>query len=568
MENTNKRMALLLVFTASLLLLLIVVVIGGNRKEVSIQLDKEIYEAEWGEDFTAPVAKVFLKVGWGAKTQVQQEVQCVGTVDVRTPGNYTLTYSAELEGKKAEKTVTVAVQDTKAPVIQLVGGNEVIVRPGATYEEQGYTAEDNRDGDITSKVKTTVSPDKIVYTVTDASGNETNIERAIVYRDIDGPVVTLLGDSEVLLEVDATYEEKGATAMDETDGDVTANITVTGSVDTRTPGAYEIKYTVKDAAGNVGEATRIVRVRDTEAPVLTLAGEKKLYIKRGEAYAEPGYTAVDSIEGDMAARVTVEGEVDTEKLGVYTLTYKVQDSFGNEATEQRDVIVYIQQANVDAVDPGNKVIYLTFDDGPYKYTQELLDILAKYNVKVTFFVTSQFPGYLDMIKKCSDAGHTIALHTYGHDYYEVYAGTTQYFNDLQKIADVVKKQTGTDASIIRFPGGSSNTINKKKLPGLMTTLTKQVQEVGYKYVDWNVDSKDSDGKSCKLEMSEAVQYVADATISGIKSRRGQYSIVLQHDIHLFSVRATEKIILWGLENGYTFLPMTDESPMWHHGLNN
>ncbi len=81
-------------------------------------------------------------------------------------------------------------------------------------------------------------------------------------------------------------------------------------------------------------------------------------------------------------------KVDKDKAGKYTVTYEVSDSSGNKATATRVVSVYDPAATADTVNPGNKIIYLTFDDGPGKYTQGLLDVLDKYNVKATFFVTN------------------------------------------------------------------------------------------------------------------------------------------------------------------------------------
>ena len=79
------------------------------------------------------------------------------------------------------------------------------------------------------------------------------------------------------------------------------------------------------------------------------------------------------------------------------MTYEVSDSSGNKATATRVVSVYDPAATADTVNPGNKIIYLTFDDGPGKYTQGLLDVLDKYNVKATFFVTNTHPDYQNMI---------------------------------------------------------------------------------------------------------------------------------------------------------------------------
>ena len=87
-----------------------------------------------------------------------------------------------------------------------------------------------------------------------------------------------------------------------------------------------------------------------------------------------------------------------------------------------------------------KVIYLTFDDGPSIYTEKLLNILDDYGVKVTFFVTTQFSNYSYLIKKEYENGHSIGLHTASHNFKYIYSSVDAYFNDINKVSDVVKKQ--------------------------------------------------------------------------------------------------------------------------------
>ena len=95
---------------------------------------------------------------------------------------------------------------------------------------------------------------------------------------------------------------------------------------------------------------------------------------------------------------------------------------------------------------------------PGKYTQQLLDVLDKYGVKATFFVTNEDPDYQDMIAKEAEAGHTVAIHSASHDYPKIYQSTDAYMADLYDMNDIIKAQTGKSASIIRFPGGASNTV--------------------------------------------------------------------------------------------------------------
>ncbi len=377
--------------------------------------------------------------------------------------------------------------------------------------------------------------------------------------DKKAPEITLTGDAEMTVEVGATYEEPGCSAQDNYDGDITDKVAVTGEVDTSKPGDYEVKYTASDSSGNEAEVTRTVHVTDTTAPVITLEGEDFMAVKKGESYTDPGYTATDNCDGDITDKVTVSGDtVDTDTVGKYTITYTVADSSGNEGTASRIVNVY-DPSTTDAANPGDKVIYLTFDDGPGQYTSQLLDVLDKYNVKVTFFVTNTHPDYQNLIAEEAKRGHTVAIHSASHDYGKIYASESAYFDDLDEMNSIIKAQTGNEASIIRFPGGSSNAVSKKYCTGIMTALVNDVTARGLLYCDWNVSSGDA-GETTNTDT------VVQNVISGIQKHN--VSVVLQHDIKGFSVNAVERIIQWGLSEGYTFLPLTTSSPMVHHGLNN
>lgn len=87
-------------------------------------------------------------------------------------------------------------------------------------------------------------------------------------------------------------------------------------------------------------------------------------------------------------------------------------------------------------------MYLTFDDGPSQNTDKVIEILNKYNAKATFFVIGTHPEFNDNIKKAYDAGHTIGLHTYTHNYEGVYSSIDAYFDDLEAVNDMVEKVTG------------------------------------------------------------------------------------------------------------------------------
>ena len=202
------------------------------------------------------------------------------------------------------------------------------------------------------------------------------------------------------------------------------------------------------------------------------------------------------------------------------------------------------------------MIYLTFDDGPGQYTEKLLGILAAYDVKATFFVMNT--GYTHLLDDIVNQGHSIAAHTYSHNYKRIYGSEEAYFQDLERILTVIENQTGVRTDLLRFPGGSSNTVSRGN-SGIMSRLANEVVDRGFRYFDWNVDSNDAGG-------ARSADQVYENVINGVCRQR--VSVVLQHDIKGFSVDAVERIIQWGLNNGYTFLSLQNDSPTAAHDIRN
>ena len=379
--------------------------------------------------------------------------------------------------------------------------------------------------------------------------------------------VELKGSESVTLEVGSSYTEEGADAylrgklfMKES---TPFTPYIENGVDTQKLGTYTVTYTARKWK-KTGTAVRTVTVVDTQAPVLTLAGEAEMSLTRGKEFTDPGATALDNYDGDLSAKITVTGAVDPSKTGTYTLTYNVSDSSGNPAAAvTRTVQVKAPAVSKPAVTspntvvPGEKTIYLTFDDGPGPYTGKLLDILSKYNVKATFFVINN--GYYDLLGRIVNEGHSIGIHSATHNYKEIYAGEEAFFNDLYTMQNIIRNQTGVTTMLTRFPGGSSNTVSSFN-PGIMSRLSVSLTEKGFRYFDWNVTSGDAGETTSTAKVVQNIK-------SGINSN-GRYSIVLQHDIKDFSVNAVEEIIQWGLANGYQFKALDMTSPTCHHGINN
>ena len=237
-------------------------------------------------------------------------------------------------------TRTVNVVDTTVPVITLLGDTTVTIEVGATYTDSGATAADNYDGDLTSSIAivnnvdtSTVGTYTVTYNVSDTSGNAADsVTRTVNVVDTTVPVITLLGDTTVTIEVGATYTDSGATAADNYDGDLTSSIAIVNNVDTSTVGTYTVTYNVSDTSGNAAvPVTRTVNVVDTTAPVITLLGDNPMTIEVGSTFTNPGATALDVGDGDLTSSIVVTGSVDTSTLGTYTLTYNVSDASGNVA---------------------------------------------------------------------------------------------------------------------------------------------------------------------------------------------------------------------------------------------
>lgn len=477
MEKKRLMRILLMAGAALAAVALVTVIVIWSVNEFTLNLtlvgDGEI-TLEYGTDYHDAGAAATLQGTILVREPESVEVASEGAVDTATVGTYTITYTASRWCRTQTCTRTIHVVDTQMPRLTLTADPASFTLPGQDYVEEGFTAWDDYDGDITHKVVRTVGDGEVVYSVEDSSGNRAEVVRQIVYNDPVAPELTLLGDTRITIPAGGSFMEPGFTASDNCDGDITDLVQVTGGIDPYLPGSYTIEYSVTDNYGNIATASRTVTVS-----------------------------------------------------GIYN----------NGGTN-------------------GKVIYLTFDDGPSNYTPYLLDILSKYGVKATFFVVNT--GAIGTIARAAREGHTIAIHSKTHDYKKIYASEEAYFADLYAMQEIIRNYTGITSYMVRFPGGSSNRVSSFN-PGIMTRLAQALGEQGFYYYDWNVSSEDAGVATTRDEVFNNV-------IKGIGNRSA--SVVLQHDSKGFSVRAVEKIIVWGLVHGYTFLPMDTSSPGCHHAIRN
>ncbi len=165
---------------------------------------------------------------------------------------------------------------------------------------------------------------------------------------------------------------------------------------------------------------------------------------------------------------------------------------------------------------GEKIAYLTFDDGPSKLTPQVLDLLDQYNAKATFFVVCKNnEDYAEYLSQIVERGHTLALHSYSHDYHQIYASKDAFLEDYQKVYDWVVEQTGYTPSLFRFPGGSNSPSSY-----VAKEIIEEMERRGFTYFDWNVSSGDG---SSLTTTENIIDNICD-TIGNIPT-----PVVLMHD---------------------------------------
>ena len=204
-------------------------------------------------------------------------------------------------------------------------------------------------------------------------------------------------------------------------------------------------------------------------------------------------------------------KINKEQLPLLKVGMRVVVPFGKQTLEgfvlkiyeNKDVSLENKLKDKEEVENG-KVIYLTFDDGPSKYTDDILNILDKYNVKATFFLVCS-NNLEEYTKKYIQKGHTIGLHSCSHNYKQIYSSKDAYFEDLNKLKNRISISSGYDSIFLRFPGGSSNTVSKFN-KGIMSSLTREVEQNGYRYYDWNIDSNDAGGANENLSICIRQRY--------------------------------------------------------------
>ena len=197
-----------------------------------------------------------------------------------------------------------------------------------------------------------------------------------------------------------------------------------------------------------------------------------------------------------------------------------------------------------------RMVYLTYDDGPSVNTEKLLDILKEENVKATFFVMGGNSDYeREILCRIVEEGHAIGVHSYSHKYSKIYKSVDAFLDDFNTEYNIIKVTTGVEPKIFRFPGGSVNSYNAK----IYQNLVDEMSGRGFVFFDWNAVSDDSLGNISK-----------DRQLAKLKSKVGKYRILmpLMHDAkqNTTTPEVTREYIKILKENGYNFGTLNETIP--------
>lgn len=267
---------------------------------------------------------------------------------------------------------------------------------------------------------------------------------------------------------------------------------------------------------------------------------------------------IDTIEKKSQQQLQME----EQELVVHAApkeTEKADDSKNNKKTTTKKTVPKEEVADDQTKIKGKKV-YLTFDDGPSKNTEKILDILDEYKVKATFFVIGQTDDFSKkMYQRIHESGNTLAMHSYTHEYKKIYKSIGAYKKDITELSDLLYSVTGERPQYVRFPGGSSNTVSNINMKDVIRYVNKE----GLKYFDWNVINGDATGKS--LTEKQMINNV----ISGVKSYES--SIVLMHDCagKEMTVKTLPEVLKQLKKMKVNILPINDTTvPVQHVRVNN
>lgn len=257
---------------------------------------------------------------------------------------------------------------------------------------------------------------------------------------------------------------------------------------------------------------------------------------------------------------------------VYKFTYHGYANDENYFIEpDTDVVLYVSKGRYEFIQQtishadDSKRIYLTFDDGPNRIgTDKVLETLAKYDIKATFFLVGEFAGYYpERVKTIYNSGHVIGCHSYTHQYKKLYESVDSLMEEINEWEDLIFEILGTElpVNLFRFPGGTTNSFLAEPL---LSELLQKLDDEGYKSYDWTISNNDA-SVSKRSEGQTEIDYVKASFLNGLDIR--EYApnlpkIVLMHDVKEYTAESLEWIIEYLIDCGYSFGTLDELEHGW------
>ena len=394
------------------------------------------------------LGEVFVEPGFEAVDNVDgiitARVEVKGDFNSSRPGKYELFYSVEDKaGNRSttfKRTLLVSELDRTPPKLELLGSEVVTMTEDGIYNEPGYRAMDNKDGNLTAEVlaegelnSSLPGTYELFYSVRDNAGNISDLlKRKIIVEEKDrmAPQIVLFGPATIMISLGDDYMEPGFYATDNQDGDLTSSVQIASDLNTSAVGQYELIYSVQDSTGNPSaniKRTIIVKEKiaekDETPPMLILLGDINITLFLEEPFVEPGFNATDNKDGNISSSVVIQGSVDSMKVGKYELSYSVTDKAGNGSEILvRTITITERPKPVDNVPPrielvGGEVLQIIagsiFAEPGYTATDDV-DGNITSKVKIQGAVDSMTPGKTGidpwpLLRKCSSSQEDYTL---------------------------------------------------------------------------------------------------------------------------------------------------------------
>ncbi len=259
---------------------------------------------------------------------------------------------------------------------------------------------------------------------------------------------------------------------------------------------------------------------------------------------------MDKLKQEQDRLLKVSEDYESQVSGLNSTISELESMNEQYSVKNGELESIISQNGVKGqLNEEEKVVFLTFDDGPSELTPQFLEVLDSYGVHATFFVTYQ-PQFEATYKQIAENGNAIQIHTATHDYDSIYKSVDAYVADFNQAYDYVCSVIDKKPVCYRFPGGSTNSYGKS----IVRDIARTMEDKGFQFVDWNVSVGDGSAKATKESMVQKIM---------AESEGKKHIVMLAHDSGTKSetLAALPQIIEYYKENGYTFKVIDEYTDM-------